>query len=69
MIHIDAVNGTLNVDLSEAELEERRKSWKPRKTNFQSGAIWKFAQTVGPAHLGAVTHPGGEAETHVYADI
>lgn len=69
MIHIDAVNGTLNVELSDEELAERRKSWQPRSTNFQSGAIWKYAQTVGPAHLGAVTQPGGEAETHVYADI
>ena len=69
MIHIDAVNGTLDVEVSEEEFAERRKSWKPRTTNFQSGAIWKYAQTVGPAHLGAVTHPGGEAETHVYADI
>ena len=38
-------------------------------TDYNSGAIWKYAQTVGPAHLGAVTHPGGAAETHCYADI
>ena len=35
---------------------------------LQRGALWKYAQLVGPAHLGAVTHPGGEAETHCYAD-
>ena len=40
-----------------------------RGTDFQSGTLWKYAQTVGPAHEGAVTHPGAKAETHVYADI
>jgi dihydroxy-acid dehydratase len=68
-ITIDAVAGTINVDLSDDELAARRAAWSPRQTDYQSGAIWKFAQLVGPAHLGAVTHPGGAAETHVYADI
>jgi len=68
-ITIDAVAGTIDVALSDNELAKRKAEWKPRKTNYNSGAIWKFAQTVGPAHLGAVTHPGGFAETHVYADI
>jgi dihydroxy-acid dehydratase len=68
-IVLDAVAGTIEVDLSAAELAERRAAWKPRRTDYQSGAIWKFAQQVGPAHLGAVTHPGGAAETHCYADI
>ncbi|MEO3431628.1 dihydroxy-acid dehydratase [Inquilinus sp. CAU 1745] len=69
VITIDAVSGELSVDLSEAELAERRKAWKPRETDYQSGAIWKYAQLVGDAEKGAVTHPGGAAETHVYADI
>ncbi len=69
LIRIDADKGMLDVDLSAAELEARRKSWTPRKTNYQSGALWKFAQLVGPACKGAVTQPGAEAETHVYADI
>jgi dihydroxy-acid dehydratase len=47
----------------------RRKSWKPRRHDYQSGSIWRYAQTVGDADKGAVTHPGGKAETHVYADI
>jgi dihydroxy-acid dehydratase len=68
-IVIDAENGTIDVALSDAELAARRAAWVPRRTNYQSGAIWKFAQGVGPAHLGAVTHPGGAAETHCYADI
>jgi dihydroxy-acid dehydratase len=31
--------------------------------------LWRYAATVGPAYQGAVTHPGGKAETHCYADI
>lgn len=69
LITIDAVSGELSVDLSDAELAERRKTWTPRTTDYQSGAIWKYAQLVGDAEKGAVTHPGGAAETHVYADI
>jgi dihydroxy-acid dehydratase len=68
-IVIDAEKGTIDVVLSEAELAARRAAWQPRKTDYNSGAIWKYAQLVGPAHLGALTHPGGEAETHCYADI
>lgn len=68
-ITIDAVTGVISVDLSDAELEKRRKNWKPRKHNYQSGALWKYAQTVGSAEKGAVTHGGGDTETHVYADI
>ncbi|HEY0646393.1 dihydroxy-acid dehydratase [Phenylobacterium sp.] len=69
IITIDAETGTIELEVDAAELERRRADWKPRKTNYQSGAIWKFAQAVGPAHLGATTHPGAAAETHVYADI
>jgi dihydroxy-acid dehydratase len=66
---LDAKAGTIEVKLDDAELEARRAAWTPRATQYQSGAIWKFAQMVGPAHLGAVTHPGGAAEVHCYADI
>ncbi|MEI9414908.1 MULTISPECIES: dihydroxy-acid dehydratase [unclassified Mesorhizobium] len=69
VITIDAVNGTIEVALSESELAARAKTWKARTTDYQSGAIWKYAQTVGSARDGAVTHPGGAKETHCYADI
>ena len=68
-IRIDAVKGTLSVDLSAAELAKRKKAWKPRQHDYQSGALWRYAATVGDAAQGAVTHPGGGAETHMYADI
>ncbi len=68
-ITIDAVAGTIDVALSEAELAERRRLWTPRRNNYQSGTLWKYAQTVGDAEKGAVTHPGARAETNVFADI
>ena len=69
MIVIDAVAGTIAVELSDAELAERRKAWKPRKNDYRSGALWKYAQTVGDAEKGAVTNPGARAEVKCYADI
>ncbi len=68
IIEIDAVAGTLSVKLDEAELAARRKQWQPRESDYRSGAIWKYAQGVGPARRGAVTHPGGAAEVVSYAD-
>jgi dihydroxy-acid dehydratase len=68
-IVIDAEKGSIDVLLSDAELAARRAAWQPRKTDYNAGAIWKYTQLVGPAHLGAVTHPGASAETHCYADI
>jgi len=69
IISIDATKGTISVNVTDAEFAERRKTWKPRKTDYQSGALWKYAQLVGSAEKGALTHPGGKAETHCFADI
>jgi dihydroxy-acid dehydratase len=69
ILELDAEAGTLNVRLSDAELAERRKAWRPRPSEFGSGYIWKYAQQVGSALNGAVTHPGGAAEKACYADI
>jgi len=68
-IMIDAETGVIDLNVAPEVLEERRKNWRPRQTDYQSGAIWRYAQNVGPAYKGAVTHPGGAAETHVFADI
>ena len=67
-IVIDADKGTIDLLVDEAELAKRRAAWMPRVTQYTSGALWKYAQTVGPASLGAVTHPGAAGESHVYAD-
>jgi dihydroxy-acid dehydratase len=72
IISIDADAGTIELEVDPVELEHRAHllSQEPAwRTNYQSGALWKFAQGVGPAHLGAVTHPGAAAETHVYVDL
>ena len=68
-ITIDAETGEINVDLSDEEMAARKAEWSTRGTDYNAGAIWKYAQTVGSAEKGAVTHPGAAAETHVYADI
>jgi dihydroxy-acid dehydratase len=69
IIHLDAVEGSLSCDVSEEEFAKRRKDWSPRNHGYGSGALWKYAQTVGPAVAGAVTHPGGSEEGVCYADI
>ncbi len=69
IIHIDAEAGTIDLDVPEDVMAARRAVWVPRKTDYGSGALWRYAKTVGPAYKGAVTHPGAAAETHVYADI
>ncbi|WP_373064671.1 dihydroxy-acid dehydratase [Gemmatimonas sp.] len=68
IIDIDSIAGTMSVRLSDEELAARRTVWEPRRHNFQSGAIWRYAQTVSPARYGAVVHPGAAAETHNYMD-
>jgi dihydroxy-acid dehydratase len=69
IIRIDAEAGTIDLDVDEAVLAERRAQWTARSNDYQAGTLWRYAQNVGPARTGAVTHPGARAETHVYADI
>ncbi|SFJ57549.1 dihydroxy-acid dehydratase [Sphingomonas sp. NFR04] len=68
-IRIDAEAGTIDLDVPEDVLAERRARWQPRVNDYQSGALYRYSQNVGPAYQGAVTHPGAKAERHVYADI
>ncbi|HLH95452.1 MAG TPA: dihydroxy-acid dehydratase [Xanthobacteraceae bacterium] len=69
IIVLDAEKGTLDVKLTKAELDQRRSAWKPKKAEFTSGYLWKYAEQVGSARYGAVTHPGAAAEKTCYADI
>jgi len=69
IITIDAVNGTIDVNLSDEEFAKRKRDWKARPSDATSGYLWKYAQQVGPAVNGAVTHPGGAAEIQSYADL
>jgi dihydroxy-acid dehydratase len=68
-ITIDAIKGTIDVALSDAEIATRRAAWKPRENDYQSGTLWKYAQTVGSARFGAVTHPGAKKEKISYDKI
>ncbi len=69
LIDIDAKKGTINVRLTKSQLASRRRKWKARKSDFGSGTLWKYAQTVGPASLGAPTHPGKKKEVKEYSKI
>jgi len=70
VITIDAINGEISVDLSDEDLAARKADWAgPRKTIYTSGALYKYAQLVGATYKGAVTHPGGAEEAHVYMDL
>jgi dihydroxy-acid dehydratase len=69
VIAIDAEAGTLDVELPAEELDRRRQAWQPHPTMYASGTLWKYAQTVGPAEKGAITHPGAKAEVRSYAEL
>ncbi len=68
-ISIDANKGTIDLNVAPDILAARKAKWQPRETGYGSGALWRYAQNVGPAYEGAVTHPGASKEKHVYADI
>ena len=68
-IAIDAEAGAIDLLVDDATLDARRAKWQPRQHDYQSGALWRYAENVGPAWQGAVTHPGAARETHVFADI
>ena len=69
VIEIDAEKGSIDLLVDASVLEARKKVWVPRQNDYGSGALWRYAQNVGPAYQGAVTHPGAAGERHVYADI
>ena len=68
-ITIDAVSGSIDVELRESEVASRKAAWVARENDYQSGALWKYAQTVGSARFGAVTHRGAKAEKISYDKI
>lgn len=54
-ITIDAVENKLILHVSDEELAERRKNWKPIPSPHTSGVLRKYIKNVGPANLGCVT--------------
>lgn len=69
IINIDAEAGIIDLEVDDDTLADRRSRFTPHANGYGSGALWRYAQNVGPAYKGAVTHPGAKAEKHVYADI
>jgi len=58
IVRIDGVARTIEVKIPNKELKERRKKWEPPNMELLAGSQQKYAATVGPANLGAVTHAG-----------
>ncbi len=58
VIEIDAEAGRIALAVADSELARRRAGWQPFEHGYDAGALHKYAATVGPANLGAVTHPG-----------
>ena len=54
-ITIDAKKRQVTLEVTAKEIKARRAKWKQPKPNYKRGALAKYAQTVSPAHLGAVT--------------
>ena len=69
IITIDAEKGTLDLEVPEAELAERKKAFKPKPPGFKTGALARYVKNVGPARDGALTTPGADQEVRCYADI
>ncbi len=69
MITLDADEGIIDLEVDEDVLAARAKDWVEPPASVQSGYIWKYANEVGAARTGAVTHPGAAAEKSCYADI
>ena len=56
-ISINIEDNSVNLHVSEEELKSRDKNWMPRKPNYTSGALAKYAHLVGSAANGAITDP------------
>jgi dihydroxy-acid dehydratase len=54
-ITIDAVSNSIVLEISDAEMEKRRKAWTPPEPRFTRGVLAKYARVVSSASTGAVT--------------
>lgn len=55
LITIDAENNILHLHVSDEELAERRKEWKPIESPFKQGVLRKYVKNVSSASEGCVT--------------
>ena len=69
LFEVDGIPFRETIQLAGGELAKRPGSRQPREDKCGSGAIREYAQQVGPAVNGAITHRGGAEEKQRYADI
>ena len=55
IVTIDAVNNTLDVDLSDEVLATRRAAWSAPAPRFTKGVLYKYMKSVSSASEGCVT--------------
>ena len=55
IIAIDAEKNTINIEISDEELEKRKQNWQAPKLKFERGVLYKYAKTVSSASKGCVT--------------
>ncbi|MCS7205205.1 MAG: dihydroxy-acid dehydratase [Leptospiraceae bacterium] len=55
LITIDAYKNELTLHVSEEELNQRKKEWKPKELKYKNGILYKYYKLVGSAEFGAVT--------------
>lgn len=55
LISVDAVKNTIEVQVSQEELERRRKEWKAPPLKVSQGTLYKYTKVVTDASLGCVT--------------
>jgi len=55
IISVDAVKNTIEVQVSQEELERRRKEWKAPPLKVSQGTLYKYTKVVTDASLGCVT--------------
>jgi len=53
LIEIDVVKRKLSVELTDEELRNRLKSWKPKQLKVRKGYLVRYSQLVQPAHMGS----------------
>ncbi len=53
VIEVDVANRRLHLDVSDEELEERKKNWKPPEHEFDRGYVNMYIKHVEQSHLGA----------------
>lgn len=55
IISIDAVNNTIDIEISDEELNERRSKWVAPELKAKRGILYKYAKSVSSASKGCVT--------------